>query len=134
EQDWDIYWYRKYRGNNYLNEIQADDSNESFRRSFPMLSLFDRLPPVKSGQQADRFEIRRRGARRFDVSHAVGAGALIVLAQATTPLPVPLTVEGDKPEGTGTTFYQYVLPIDRSAVEHAPEIVAATTQASSSKE
>ena len=92
-----------------------------------MLSLFDRLPPVRSSQGAsDRFEIRRRGARHFDVSHAIGAGSLVVIAQATTPLPVPLTVEGDKPEGIGTTFYQYVLPLDRSDVEHPPEI--ATTQ------
>ena len=50
----------------------------------------------------------------------VAAGAMVVLAQADGPLPFPMTVEGDPVAGTGTVFYQYVLPLDRSAETEPP--------------
>ena len=87
------------------------------------MSFFDRLSPLKNEtDKADRVEILRRGCRHLDRSAALAAGALVVLAQADGPLPFPLTVEGEPMSGTGTVFYQYVLPLDRTPLE------AATTQ------
>jgi hypothetical protein len=37
-----------------------------------------------------------------------------------TPLPVPMTVSDATIEGHGTTFYEFVLPVDRSAVSGEP--------------
>jgi hypothetical protein len=37
-----------------------------------------------------------------------------VLAEAEGPLPFPLYVEGDRVSGTGTNFYQFILPLDHS--------------------
>jgi hypothetical protein len=44
-------------------------------------------------------------------------GGLVVLAESEderSPLPMPLEVEGDKIDGWGTTYYQFVLPLDTS--------------------
>jgi hypothetical protein len=35
-------------------------------------------------------------------------------------IPLPLTVEGQKPVGSGTTFWQFVVPLDRSQVNQLP--------------
>jgi hypothetical protein len=106
-------------GEGYLN-----DAHEAVPRSIPILSFFDRLAPIRNDNvnSADRVEILRRGARHLDRSAAIAAGALVVVAQADTPLPMPLKVEGDPVSGEGTTFYQFVIPLDRAAVD------AATTQ------
>jgi hypothetical protein len=74
------------------------------------------------GQQADRVEIIRRGGRYLDVSPAVSAGRLVVLAQSDgdVELPFPFEVDGDKIAGRGTTFYQFILPLDHTAGTEAP--------------
>ena len=93
------------------------------------MSLFDRLKPMRNETpDPTRVDIIRRGARRLDRSAAIGAGALLVVAHTTGPLPIPLTVEGDKITGDGPIYYQFVLPLDRQAVEQ--EIQAAATQPS----
>jgi hypothetical protein len=63
----------------------------------------------------------------LDLSPALSAGGLVICARGMvnddvtrSPLPVPLTV-GDSPvNGDGTTIYQFVLPLDRSAVYGEP--------------
>jgi hypothetical protein len=102
-----------------------NDFNQPVMRSWPMLSLFDRLPPMRNSTQPGqgaRVELLRRGARHLDVSAAVAAGQLVVLAEseANAPLPIPLEVEGDAVTGRGRVFYQFVLPLDRSAVAGPP--------------
>jgi hypothetical protein len=42
---------------------------------------------------------------------------MVILAEAPGKLPFPMTVEGAPVGGDGINFYQYVLPIDRSAAE-----------------
>ncbi|HEV2292883.1 MAG TPA: hypothetical protein VGR35_03455 [Tepidisphaeraceae bacterium] len=111
-EHWPAYWYEKMR-NNGLGADTWDDYRSDVKRSFPMLSFYSRLPPVRNPQ---RIEILRRGQRQFDVGHALAAGELVVLAEArNTPIPIPLDVEGDKVGGNGTTFYQFILPLERSA-------------------
>jgi hypothetical protein len=67
----------------------------------------------------ERWEIHRAALRDQDISGALGAGQLIVLAQSEndrSPLPLPVTVEGDVLSGEGVIYYQFILPLNRSAV------------------
>jgi hypothetical protein len=98
-----------------------------------LLSFWDRLAP-KPGQQGSmsafnrggmmqggRLDLVRRGARMLDLSQSLTAGALVIVAEADGPLPFPMDVEGERVSGTGTDFYQFVLPLD-----HSPLSVPAT--------
>jgi hypothetical protein len=51
----------------------------------------------------------------MNVSPAVAAGNLVVLAQAMGDLPVPLLVEGSEVKGEGRIFYQGIVPLSRPA-------------------
>lgn len=119
---WDRYWFERV-GRRFQENLYKDDG-EAVRHSFPMLSLFDRIIPVaKRGQQLGgnerRVELLRRNAREWDVSEQLAAGQLVILAQSgggagqagESPLPFPLEVEGDRVQGSGTTFYQIALPL-----------------------
>lgn len=99
-----------------------DDANTGYRPSFALVSLFDRIPPMQNeSTDVTRTDLHRRGVRNWDVSGAVAAGAMVVLAQsAASEMPMPLTVDGDTPQGTGITFWQFIVPIDRSAVNAPP--------------
>ncbi|HLL89584.1 MAG TPA: hypothetical protein VK324_09790, partial [Tepidisphaeraceae bacterium] len=122
QEDWLNYWYAGIRNE---QDVQYKDERDGFRRSFPMLSFFDLLAPVRTAQNdRNRVELLRRGGRQFDLSHAVTAGQMVVIGRtdATAPLPVPLVVEGSPPAGQGTTFYQWVVPLDR------PKPVATTQE------
>jgi len=115
--DWSRYWLDPMRGTTLIGDGKRDDFSDKVRRSLPMMSLFDRLPPVRNtAGKTDRFELLRRGGRHLDLSGALAAGALVVLAEADAPtkLPFPLEVQGDPVDGTGAIFYQTVLPLDRS--------------------
>ena len=95
-----------------------------------LISLFDRLEPAKSDSKEkyanDRFELLRRSARHLDASAAVSSGQLLVLAQSNpdsrvpNPLPFPLEVEGKKTAGKGATFYQFIIPLERSGAATQP--------------
>lgn len=101
-----------------IGETTFDDSARPLRKSLPMMSFFDRLPPMKNEQRqarATRMELRRRGGRWLDMSAAVASGQLVVIAEALGPLPIPMEVEGDKVTGEGLILYQAALPLDRSA-------------------
>jgi hypothetical protein len=94
-----------------------NDRDGSARRSFPMLSIFDRLPPVRNFQSSgDRVDLLRRGGRQFDVSAAISAGQLVIIAEAEgdQPLPFPLDVNNKRVEGKGLVFYQFILPLERT--------------------
>ncbi len=117
---WSNYWFAKLRRGS-LSDVNADAGE----MAFPIVSLFDRLPPMPNvlGQGAfggkpsmtdDRVDLLARGVRRVDASPSVAAGQLVVLVAAKGPLPVPITVD-DRPiaDTDGTTYYQFVLPIDR---------------------
>jgi hypothetical protein len=129
-QGWDLYWLSAFERNLAIESPFLDSDDGPVNRSFPMLSLFDRLPPMSAataGSQ-ERADILRRGARDFDVSAAVAGGALVVLA--TSPqaaLPIDLSVNGDLIEGSGRVYWQFVLPLDRSADNAPPNPSAATT-------
>ncbi|HEX8323863.1 MAG TPA: hypothetical protein VF595_08100, partial [Tepidisphaeraceae bacterium] len=116
--------YEDLRARTAINAISGsawDDSQRGYGRSFPLVSLFGRCPPMTNAlNESTRTDLTRHGVRGWDVSPAVAAGAMVVLGKATGPLPLPLTVDGETPGGTGDTFFQAVLPIDRSA-SHRPE-------------
>ncbi len=99
------------------------DSKSDYRRSFPIVSLYDRLSPMENKQNSNnRVDLLRRGMRRWDCSGALASGAMVILAQSSgEPMPAPLEVGGEKPEGVGTNFWQFVLPLDRSAVKLVSE-------------
>jgi hypothetical protein len=82
-----------------------------------VLSFFDRFGPIYRMQgDGSRTELLRRGARHFDLSQVVAAGELAIAAMAAeTPLPAPFYVQGDAVPGTGVTYFQAALPIERAA-------------------
>jgi hypothetical protein len=132
--DWAPYWYGKLR-TGLMGDNNFNDTNDAVRRTLPMLSFFESLPPSKNeGNRTDRFELLRRGGRYLDISHILSAGAMVVLAEAErneAPLPLPLSVEGEPVTGSGNTFYQFILPLDHSKLEadlKASAAEEATTQ------
>jgi hypothetical protein len=114
--DWGSFW---------RSHETSDDDNLAYALS--MLMVFDHLPPWASEHNGDRFELYRRGARRLDMSPAISAGNLAICASALvdgdwskSSLPIPLTVSDSPVAGLGTTIFQFVLPLDRSAVYGEP--------------
>jgi hypothetical protein len=111
--EWTNYWYDQLRAG-------TGDWNDDGRPtpiSIPILSLFGRLPTPSNtaapGERSNRFDLLRNGARRLDMSQALSAGGLVVLAEATGPLPFPLEVEGNPVGGEGTILYQAVIPLEQ---------------------
>jgi hypothetical protein len=92
----------------------VDDSNKLVRTSVVVMTLFDRIPPVKNdpATRYSRPELLRRGGREMDMSQLVAAGNLVILAEVdNAPLPFPLDVEGERMKGEGRVFYQATLPM-----------------------
>jgi hypothetical protein len=113
ENQWAYYWHGAVSGE------KVDDLRSAVPNSFAILSLFDRIPPSKNDSVTGlkAFTLLRQGSRNLNMSAAVSAGELVVLAQADEqPLPFPLEVNGDKVAGTGTVFYQFALPLDHAGV------------------
>jgi hypothetical protein len=117
---WINFWYRKFRRGGTIEGARVDDP--SFAVVFPMLSLFDRLPPSRNVPEdnlknlsgtSDRFEMYRRGARMFDLSPSIMAGELAILASGKGGLPIPVEIDGNVVPGDGMVLYQFLLPIDR---------------------
>lgn len=125
-------WFRNpvRSGNMMVADSAFDDGDQAIPRGYALLSLFDRLPFFQNGQSYTRAELRRTNARFLDVSTAISAGRLVILGQGpeNAPLPVPLTVDGEAVAGTGTTLYQFILPLDHS--KDKPEEDEPTTQPS----
>ena len=120
DNGWSRYWFAAYRSSG-IGAPTRDDLGDPVPISFPLMSLFSRLPPMRNSggglNKQDRADILRRGGRYLDVSSAVAAGRLVVLAEADgeQELPFPLEVEGSKVPGKGRIFYQFVLPLDHPA-------------------
>jgi len=103
-------------------------------RSFPILSFFDRLPVTQNkidtsnnnqAPDGSRANFLRRGVREFDMSPAISGGSMAIIAVSDSKeeeLPFPLDVNGDRIRGKGTIYYQFVVPVDRSAVTKAPTL------------
>jgi hypothetical protein len=123
---WSRFWYASDRPlrNVNVNNMTYDDADTAVPKSFPMLSLFQRLPPMKNygGRQQDRSEILRRGGRYLDVSNEVAAGRLVVLAEVDgdVELPFPLEVDGEKVAGKGKVLYQCALALDHVGATALP--------------
>jgi hypothetical protein len=117
---WADFWYSGLKTTGISDSF--DDARNDYLRSFTIASLYDRIPPqVNRGTTADRVEVLRRAARDWDMSELVAAGQLVVLAQGGVPgalgrrpLPIPMDVEGERVTGSGPTFFQFALPLDRS--------------------
>jgi hypothetical protein len=116
KHQWAFYWHHGLQPSGAGGSKTVDDFATGIPNSFPVLSLFDRILPAKKDDQAqiDPYTLLRRGARNLNMSPALAAGEMVVLAQADNqPLPFTLDVNGDKVAGTGTVFYQFALPIER---------------------
>jgi hypothetical protein len=111
---WGEYWLR-YMKTMAGSDFLVDDSGRAVTQSVPVMALFDRIPPLKSNPYLSgyqRAELMRRGGRQLNLSHALAAGNLVVLAEVdNAPLPVPLDVEGSRMQGEGRVYYQATLPI-----------------------
>lgn len=118
-QGWTRYWHPQFRMRGGMGtDTQVNDltSASGVPSSFIMLSLFGLLNPAANAtDQTDRYELIRRGARDFDLSSVVAAGDMLVVAQGAQQesLPIPLEVNGRKPEGNGLLLFQFVVPVLR---------------------
>jgi hypothetical protein len=101
----------------------VDDLGSRIPASFPALSFFDRLlPPNKEEAGTEARTLLRRGARHLNMSAALAAGELVVLAQADKrPLPYGLEVNGTRTPGEGTVFYQLALPMEHAGTDLVTE-------------
>jgi hypothetical protein len=129
--NWTTFWYRSWRTTGGMSDKEQTEGDPLRPRMFPLLSFFDRLRPSRNppatvrGQNEanDRFDFVRRGVRHLDLSSAVSAGNMAVIAVGDSrdaPLPLPLDVEGDRVPGKGFVYYQSVIPVDRAASQKAP--------------
>ena len=126
--DWTkFYWWNSLSNRTFGGVAGGySDYGDSVRRSIPILSFFDSLPPMQNSNngadlQMDRADLVRKGARAWDVSPALADGAMVIVAQSDGPLPFTMDVDGSPVGGEGTTVYQFVLPLDRSAL-HARDL------------
>ncbi|MBV8779957.1 MAG: hypothetical protein JO353_01040, partial [Phycisphaerae bacterium] len=110
QTNWAHYWMRG------LSNFTTDPT-VGFDQAIVMLSFFDRLPVDQlNGEHKTRFDFLRPGAHRFDASAALAAGSMVILARSDprSPegLPVPFAVDGQSTRGSGTTVYQFIVPVD----------------------
>jgi len=114
---------------NFIWQVQRDDFKDDMRKALPLLFIFDRVPPwPKDPAYADRKDLFHRSGRSLDFSGPINAGELAIMATAangddvdSTPLPIPLTVSDSPVTGGGKTIFQFVLPLDRKAVDNQPQ-------------
>jgi hypothetical protein len=86
--------------------------------SLPMLSFFNAFPVVRNAVGTTRADIHRSGARDWDISGALQAGELVIVArQENRALPMGTQIEGDPLAGSGTIVYQFVLPLTPLPIE-----------------
>jgi hypothetical protein len=104
--------------------------------SLPILALFDHFPAWKGASDKPRYELLTRGGRRLNMSAALSAGGLVIFGRGAiegdtgrTQLPAPLSVQDTPVTGPGTTIFEFVLPLDRTAVS-APPSTQPTTEPS----
>jgi hypothetical protein len=142
--NWMDVWYDRSGFRNtqgYVDNREYSEKDPLSPNSFPILSFFDRLPvsrnKLKSNykmeiESNDRANFLRRGVREYDISNAISGGSMAIIAVSATreeELPFPLEVQGDLIKGKGVIYYQFVVPVDRSAVNKAPTSQPATKPA-----
>jgi hypothetical protein len=116
---WVQYWYKRFEADKTFEDHAEHPSN------FVILSLYNRLSPMTTLPGSafhTRFDLHRAALRKLDVSDALAAGKLIVLAQSADPgpMPIPVAVDGDEVGGEGFVYYQFLLPLDRSVLDTQP--------------
>lgn len=116
--EWAVNWlFDDLRTGMMGSDPRLEDSISGYPRSFAIASLFDRCAPMTNligTTENNRADILRRGVRDWDCSAAVAGGGMVILGQADGPVPLPLTVDGEPPTGTGHSFFQCVVPMDQS--------------------
>jgi len=124
--DPDVGWHSAWFGGDFRTSAitfspQYDDSGSFVPTSIPLLSCFSRVSPmvnrkVGSVVENTRVELRRSGARDLDMSSAITAGNMVVIAQAagSSPIPAPVKINDDQVTSSGTVVYQFVLPLKRN--------------------
>lgn len=141
--NWTDFWYHQFRAQSSFDDRVLEEDDPLTPKSFPILSFYDRLPLSRNERgpnpKMERVDILRRGARYYDLSAAISAGNVVVIAVADSdkePLPIPLEVQGDRMDKSslskGVVYYQFVLPVDRSAVAKPPPATQPTTRPSRS--
>lgn len=123
---WERYWTHIWGGSFTGTDSRVESDYEADAPNvFPILSLYDRIAPAQNEQDPNqdrrpRYDFVRRGGRSLNMSSAVAAGRLVILAQSTTddrPIPYPLTVDGTRVGGEGRVLYQFALPLDRTDMD-----------------
>lgn len=127
-------WVDRFRGSlgagGGFESIKPIEDLGSMRPdSLPILSFFNAFPTVRNSTDLKRGDLHRSGAREFDVSGALQAGELVVIArQDNTPLPMGMEIEGDATQGRGVTLFQFVLPLTQLPKATTGSTTQATTQ------
>ena len=128
-RNWTDYWYSDGWRSGSADTHEFIEDRPLRPHTFVLLSFFDRLPVSRNSPRDklqyghDRVDFLRRGLRQMDLSAAISAGKMGIIAVSTTdtePLPFPLEVQGQSIPGKGVVYYQFVIPVDRSAVLNDP--------------
>lgn len=116
-------WMRSVFDRQLVNSAEGTISAKDV--DFIAMSLFDRIQtpeksPRNSTTPTSHYRIRRWATRDMDISHAVAAGNLVILASAAdtqenSQPPIPFLLDGKKVSGSGTIYYQFVIPLSRPA-------------------
>ena len=115
---WMEYYTPLLKPNTMGDVATVTDLDAEIPTSVPLLSFYNRMPVIQNNNTGAgtfdnvRAELLRNGLRDWDASNALMAGKMVIVAQAdATPLPLPLTVDGEKVTGAGRTIYQFFLPL-----------------------
>jgi hypothetical protein len=106
----------------------------SFARAFEMLSIYSMLepPPYLQNPPQDPKILRivRQSERELDLGRWFAEPCLIVIGTlGDTPLPYPLTVDGETVESSGKVVVRWVIPLPVDLASVTPErIVAASSR------
>jgi hypothetical protein len=119
---WEGKWHEDWGNGGIIgNDTRgAADFEKDVPRAFPIMSLFDRIAPARGAPGNHRTDFIRRGGTILNMSAAVEAGKVVILAQSADderPVPFPLTVDGSRVEGKGRVLYQFALTPDRTEME-----------------
>jgi hypothetical protein len=136
--NWTEFWYKAWRASGFVDSKEVAEKDPLKPTILPLLSFYDRLPPSQNArqEQSSRFDYFRKGVRHLDMSAAISAGNMAVIAVADNreePLPFPLRVQGDPIQGKGIVYFQFVLPVDRTAAVKLEPTTKPSTQPAKGK-
>ena len=113
-----------------MNTVGSMSEGDKYRY-LSMLSLYQLLPPPQwllntTGQQPDTIRLHRLLGQDMDMSTYFSEPCLVVIAFTNdAPTPVPIEVDGRKPDSSGRVMLQWIHPLPSPNIEDDVNALAA---------